>query len=320
MKMRAVAIGVACALAASPAASQQVIGIASNPQGSQFFTVAAAVAKLLDQRGIQARVQPMGGPTTYVPLLSRGEVEFAMLNADDADTGYHGTEAYEGKPNAGLRLVAAVFPLPVSIAVVADSPAKTLRDLKGLRLTAGFASQTTLRKVQDALLANAGLSMADVRPVPVINPFQGTDALAGGRVDAATTAPTINQSREADATLSGRGGIRFLPIDTSPAPLAAMQKIIPSRPLTLRIEQNLPGIKVPTPVMAYSTFLVASEKTSDELVQRVAKALHDESAMLQESTPVLKGFNPNAMAEAMPVPYHPGAEKYYREIGQWPPR
>ncbi|HEY4635518.1 MAG TPA: hypothetical protein VIG92_03065, partial [Rhodospirillales bacterium] len=62
MKMRAVAIGMVCALMASPAASQQVVTLVSNPQGSQFFTVAAAVAKLMDQKmGLQARVQPMGG-------------------------------------------------------------------------------------------------------------------------------------------------------------------------------------------------------------------------------------------------------------------
>ena len=320
MMQRAATIALLAAFVASPAASQQIIAIAANPQGSQFFTVAAAVAKLLEEHGIHARVQPMGGPTTYVPLLSRGEFEFAMANADDADTGYHGTEAYDGKPNRELKLVAAMFPLPVSIAVVGDSPAKTLRDLKGMRITAGFASQTTLRKVQDALLANAGLTMADMRPVPVVNVFQGTDALAGGRLDAASTAPTINQSREADVTLSSHGGIRFLPIDTAPGPLAAMQKIIPSRTLTLTPAQNLPGIKVPTPVMAYSTFLIASDKTSDELVYRIAKTMHDAPGELKESTPVLKGFNPAAMAEAMTVPYHPGAEKYYREIGQWPPK
>ena len=321
MKIRVVAIGTVCALMVSPAASQQVITLVSNPQGSQFFTVAAAVAKLMDQKmGVQARVQPMGGPTAYIPLLARGEAEFGLAASDDADTAYAGPEAYDGKPNRTLRLVAAIFPLPVSMGVAGDSPAKTLKDVKGLRLTAGYANQTTIRKVQDALLANAGLTMADIRPVPVVNVFQGTEALAAGRADAATTAPTINQSREADVNMASRGGIRFLPIDTAPAQLAAMQKIIPSRPLVLRPEQNLPGIKAPTPVLAYSTFLVTSDKAPEELVYRLAKALHDDHALMVQSAPPLRGFNANAMAEAMPVPYHAGAEKYYREIGQWPPR
>ncbi|MGH7535953.1 MAG: TAXI family TRAP transporter solute-binding subunit [Gemmatimonadales bacterium] len=154
MKTRVVAIGAVCALMASPAPAQQVVTLVSNPQGSQFFTVAAAVAKLMDQKmGLQARVQPMGGPTAYMPLLARGEAEFGLAASDDADTAYAGTEAYDGKPNPGLRLVAAMFPLPVSMAVAGDSPAKTLKDLKGLRLTAGYANQTTIRKVQDALLA-----------------------------------------------------------------------------------------------------------------------------------------------------------------------
>jgi TRAP transporter TAXI family solute receptor len=319
MALRLVSIGTALAVLAGPS-SAQVLSIATNPQGSQFFSSGAAIAKLMqDTLGVQVRVQPMGGPTVFMPLIERGEVEFAIAAADDVDTAFRGVEAYDGKPNPKLRLVAAMFPLVVGIAVPANSPAKKIADLKGMTIAAGYANQTTLRKVQEAILATAGLKGGDLVEVPVVNVIQASEALAKGRVEAALANPFVAQTQQAHVTLESRGGLRFLPIDAAPQAVAAMRKILPSRLMTLQ-PGRIVGVAAPTPVMAYSTFLVASERIDPALIERLAKALHDNKDKLEASAPVLAGFQPARMAEPFGVPYHPGAEKFYRAAGQWPPR
>lgn len=310
-------------LGIAPAFAQdgRVYAIATTPQGSQFYSIAAAITKLAsDKLNIQARVQPMAGPQAFIPLLDRGEVDFALIAADDAETSYRGTETYEGKPNTQLRLIAVMFPLPVAIAVVADSPARRIADLKGLRLPTGYAIQAIVRKAQNAILATGGLTMDDVRGVPVVNVFQATEMLSQGRLDAAATSPTLAQTQQAHAALQSRGGIRFLSIETAPAAIAAMQKIITSRPQVLLPGRNFVGIFEPTTVLTYSAFLAAHLSVATELVHDIARLLHENHDALRATVPALAGFDPKRMNEPLVVPYHPGAERFYRGVDQWPPK
>ena len=84
--------------------------------------------------------------------------------------------------------------------------------------------------------------------------------------------------------------------------------------------KHLPGIVGPTNVMLYSVFLMTNDKLDAELAYKLAAALHDNKAMIAEVHPVLHGFEPGRMTEKSETPYHDGAIKYYREVGQWPPK
>ena len=73
LKSLVIASVAACVAATSHA--QQVRVIASNPQGSIFYAGSVVIGKLMDEKlKMQVRVQPMGGSSTYIPLLNRGEV------------------------------------------------------------------------------------------------------------------------------------------------------------------------------------------------------------------------------------------------------
>jgi hypothetical protein len=80
------------------------------------------------------------------------------------------------------------------------------------------------------------------------------------------------------------------------------------------------GIVVPTRLMVYSSFLVASTHTPADLVYKATKAIYENKPILVAASPAMRSFEPNAMTEESIVPYHPGAEKFYREVGQWPPK
>lgn len=307
-------------LLSAPLAQAQVMSIASNPQGSVFYSASVGIAKVIDEKlKLQVRVQPMGGSSTYIPLLNRGEVDLGLTNVDDSRTGFKGTGNFR-RPNPNLRLITIMFPLPLSIVVPADSPIKTVADLKGKRMPGSYVAMTTGRILQEAVLASAGLTPKDIIEVPAPNLFAGVDLMAAGKVDAATTAPSVAQVQKAHAELKSHGGIRVLSIDFSPKAFAAMRKLLPVRPLVVEPAPYLAGISAPITVMAYNIFLTANDKMSDETAYKLAKMLHDSRDDLVKATPALKLFDPNRMAEEIGVPYHPGAVKYYTEIGQWPPK
>ncbi len=305
---------------AAAANAQDVRVIASNPQGSVFYSASAAIGKLMDEKlKMQVRVQPMAGSSTYIPLLNRGEVDFGLTNVDDARTSFAGTGNFR-QPNPNLRLIAAVFPLTLGIIVPNDSPIKTIADLKGKTMPYGFDAQTTGRVLQQAVLATAGLTINDIKTVPTQSLFSGVDLLAEGKVDAATIAIGTAQAQRANVTLASRGGIRFINMDLSPAVMERVRKILPSRPITVQPAPHAIGVIAPTTILAYNIFFSTSAKMPDDVVYNVAKMLRASKDELIKGHPVFRNFAPDRMTEEIGVPWHPGAIKFYQEVKQWPPQ
>ncbi|MGE0744922.1 MAG: TAXI family TRAP transporter solute-binding subunit [Rhodospirillales bacterium] len=316
----AVMLAFAGSVAAGSALASDVTTIATHPQGSLAYTAGVAIAKVLDEKLQRPfRVQPTAGSSTFMPLLNTNEVQFGIANVDDSQTAHSGTGAYT-KPNPELRLINIMFPLPLGIMVPADSPVKKIADLKGVRMGSGYAGMTTGRVIQEAALANAGLEPDAVRGVPVVNMFAAVDLVASGRADAAAIGPGTPQVQKAHAELSSRGGVRFISIDTTPDAVARMQKVMPSRPLRIDPAPHLVGVLEPIMVMAYSMYFIGNSKLPDDLVYNVAKTLHANRDPLVAAAPALQRFDPQRMTEKVSVPFHPGAIKFYTEIGQWPPK
>lgn len=302
------------------AQAQQIRVIASNPQGSVFYSASATIGKLMDEKlKMQVRVQPMGGSSTYIPLLNRGEVDFGLTNVDDSATAYKGTGNFrEANPN--LRLMAVAFPLTLGIIVPNDSPIKSVSDLKGKTMPWGYNAQTTGRVLQSAVLASEGLTMDDIKPVPTQSLFSGVDLLGEGKVEAATIAIGTAQAQRANVNLASRGGIRFLNMKSTPDAMARVRKILLSRPITIQPAPHAVGIIAPTTILAYSIFFTTNDKMPDDIVYSVVKGLHASKEDLIKGHPVFRGFDPNRMTEEIGVPWHPGAIKFYTEIKQWPPK
>ena len=303
-------------------AQAQVVGIATNAQGSLYYSVGAAIAGVMQQKAnVATRVVPLSGTTSYTPLINRGEIEFGLLNASDVINAYAGVENFKDHKNLDLRLAGVVFPIQSGIAVANDAPLKSLDDLKGQRIAARFTAQSSMQYVQDAILVTSGLSTGDMKIFPVADMFKGMLALGSGKVDAALACFSCATAQEVNLSLAAHGGMRFLPIPDTPQALAAMHKIFPSAyTQVFNPSPGLTGILTPTRLLVHSAFLVVNKNVADDVVYKTLKALHENKTMLVASSATMKGFNPDFMAEANEVPYHPGAEKFYREIGQWPPR
>jgi TRAP transporter TAXI family solute receptor len=313
-------IAAAAAALASPTAAQQVAGFGTMAPGTLANAMMSAIVKVASQKeGVSGVVQTHAGPTQYLPLLNRGELDFANANAFDAHLGKLGIESFKGNPNPNLRMVTVIFPLRQAILVRKDSGIKSLADLKGKRVAGDYQGMRTLAILLDGVLATAGMTTKDVQIVPAPNVLRGLDELGRGAADGALAALEMPKVKELQSQISG--GVRFIPLVDTPQALAAMQKIAPPTYISeVSPSAAQAGIDAPTDVQTYDYVLLTRADVPDELVYKVVKAMHDNKGELESVHPAFRAFAPGKMAKKSTVGYHPGAIKFYTEKGLWPPK
>ena len=201
-----------------------------------------------------------------------------------------------------------------------DKTIKTVADLKGKRVPSGWTSQKVVGIINEGLLASAGLSYQDVVRVPVPNVNRSADDFIQGKADTFFFAIGSGKVREAGSKV---GGLRALPLDNSPEAVARLQQHIPvAYPLLVKPSPANYGVTKPTYVVAFDLLFVTNRKLSDDVVYKVTKALYGGKKKMFASFKALGAqFQPKLMAKILPAgEYHPGAIKFYTEVGMWPPK
>jgi uncharacterized protein len=166
------------------------------------------------------------------------------------------------------------------------------------------------------MLATAGLSLADVDPVPAANLLRAADDFKAGRTVGAQFAVGAPKVAEIHAAI---GGVRFLPLENTPQAEKRMQAVRPEYYLAqVNPAPHLPGVVGPTTLMGYYINILTHRAVSDEIVYTLVKALHGAKADLVKGHPSFNAFTPEGMAvKHIGAEYHPGAIKFYKEAGIW---
>jgi len=305
-----------CSLVAfAGAAGAQTIGIVTTPAGSFSNSAGQAMAKVLVEKAkLRAIVQAQA--STGFEEVESGSAEFNVSNSFDATFFASGAGEYQGQgKHPVMRYAGALIPYRVAMHVRADSGIRTIGDLKGKRVSSDFNAQKTIARIIEAHLANAGLSYKDVVKVPAPNVVRQAEDFMSGKVDVMFFALGSPQVKQANASISG--GIRVLEVNTAPDAIKRVQAFLPGA-YVIQVGPKPPveGITQPTNLIAFDMALITNAKVADDVVYRVVKAFHDNKADLASTFPPFNLFQPQNMAKPLEgVPFHPGAMKYYREIG-----
>ena len=315
--IRSLALTVCCVLALNAGATAQTVSISTTPSGSFTNSAGTAMAKVISEKTPIRAVTAAQAQQGHVPVNSGG-AEFGMSNSFDATFFVTGTGDYQGQgEHKNLRLVASLIPYRVAMHVRADSDIKSLPDLKGKRLSSGFNAQKTIKRIIEAHLANAGLSYKDVTEVLTPNVSRSAQDFGAGKTDALFFALGSAAVKQASATV---GGLRVLPIDSSPQGIDRMQEILPgSYVIEVKPSPSIDGLTAPTKVVAFDMVFFANVKVADDVVYQVTKALHENKDELVKTFRPFNLLDPGKMAKPVKnLTFHPGALKYYREIGLSP--
>lgn len=318
--------GMACAQTApaeQPAAPEQLVppqifDLGANPPGTLFHTMATAVAKVArDMEQVQLRIVPTDGPASYLPMIDSGQLAFGITNGPDAAFAYAGTEIHTGKPHKNIRQIGALFPAMGGFAVRTASTIRTVAELKGQRLPTGFKFGPMFHYVTGAVLAAGSLSMDDVTGVPTANYVTGIKAFIAGEVDAAYIPLNAGLGKQAMNTIAG--GWRYITFEASSLSTVRISNVLPSTSFAeLKPSKNLTGVvEDPTSMLAVDFVFVGGAHVPDETVYSFVKALHRNKTALVRTFGAFRRFKPANMAPKHPTPYHPGAIKYFREVGIW---
>jgi hypothetical protein len=299
---------------AGSAALAQTVGIGTT-KGGATAQVSAGIAQVVSAHGgMNMRPAPMGGSAVYIPIVNAGELEFGIANVAQTFMAYSGTGLSEGQPNANLRMVATMMIFRAGIMVRNDSDIHSIADLKGKRLPSGYSSAPLFEFFLSGMLANGGLTYDDVKKVPVTGLVPGVNAFKEGKIDAVIGAVGAGFINAADVAV---GGVRFIPLSTDSAMANKLFSIVPKAFLT-EVAVGPTGIITPTTVMAYDYMLWAGKDVSDDVVYRVTKAMYESEGELHGLSPMWATHSSANMAKDQGMPYHPGAIKFFKEVGAWP--
>lgn len=285
------------------AAAAQTYGFATLPPGTLNHTTASAIAKIMKEKGgMNVLVQPTAGDNVIVPLVGRGEVEIGITNIMEAQDGLDGAQK-------DLRIITAAHALRTPLFVRKDSGMFKNADLKGKRVTMGYSAMRNIDKTVRAMLASAGLTEADVRPVLVPNVVRSADEFIAGNSDMFSFAFGGPKVKEADATV---GGIRALEIDEAGMPAA--KKIMPWAYLTqIGPGPIFTGVEKPMKVYSFDNVIIASAKVPDSIVTKLLELMEKNKDELVAVQPVLREWTPAFGYKQYGVPYHPAALKFFKD-------
>ncbi|HOP47628.1 MAG TPA: TAXI family TRAP transporter solute-binding subunit [Desulfobacteraceae bacterium] len=286
-----------------------VLSISTHGIGSKYYALGSGLASVLSAHlSTEFKVMPTSGPGEWLPMITTQEADMGMANNYDCMFGW----LEKGSP---IRLITNGTPNINGIIVSIGSGIKTGNDLRGKRYVGIYPGSAAQTAQAHAALANFGLTPNDVKMMSMPGASQGIKAVTEGRADA-NGASVIGMGviTELDAVK----GALFLSFDPSPTAAKRYADIFPAVPIKIVPAPDRSGIREPTYLMKYETYLVGSKLIPEDVVYEIVKTLWENNKELWPIHAGLKEWKTDQfVTKYATVPYHPGAIRFYKEKGVW---
>jgi uncharacterized protein len=294
---------------------REFISVGTAPVGGAFYTVGSAICEVVNDhqgdRNWRVSAESTGGSMENIRLLSQGRMQFAMSNSSITYFAVRGEGDWEQAHAA--RAVMTLFPNVAMFVTLADSGIGRVEDLKGKRVFLGPEGAGFEYFVGPILEAH-GLSLNDLE-ARYGSQQSAVDLLGDGAVVAAMIGggvpnPALAQMAQANA-------IRLIPYAES-----AMQQLIEEYPFfdpaTIPggtysgIDEDYHGLNVG------SAHLITHADVDDQTVYDFTRLVYENREQIAQRHRSAKDITPDNAARYNGTEFHPGAERYFREVGIWP--
>jgi len=305
-----VAAGFTLAGIAPLARADEFVNVLTGGTSGVYYPLGVALAKIYGDNipGIRTQVQATKASVENLNLLQQGKGEVAFALGDSVQFAWEGNKeaGFKGKLDK-LRGLAAIYPNLIQIVASKESGIATLADLKGKSLSVGAPKSGTELNAR-AILGAAGITYKDL-----------------GRVEYLAFGESVEliKNRQLDATLQSVGlgvaSIRDL-ASSIPITVVAVPGDIVAKVGAPYVAREIPagtyqGQSEAVPTAAVINFLVTREGVSDDLAYQMTKQLFDHLGDMVAAHKAAADIKLADAAKGMPIPIHPGAERYYKEKG-----
>jgi TRAP transporter TAXI family solute receptor len=293
--------------------SRRFLSVGTAPPGGAFFVVGGALAEVLSESRPEWEVtaEATKGSRENIRRLDSGELDVALSNASITYFAVRGEEGWEKA--YPLACVMTLAPNVAMFLTPRDSGIQSVADLKGKRVVVGPAGAGWEAFVSRILEAH-GVGYGDIT---ALNNTQtaAVDMLTDGSAAAAILGGAVPTASIVQATTSQ--DILLVPFE--PEAVARLvseypffeEQVIPAGTYRGQ-DEPFQGLDVG------SMHLVTSADADEELIYEITKTIYENRAKVAEKHPAGNFINPDNAVRDTGVTFHPGAIRYYREIGIWP--
>jgi TRAP transporter TAXI family solute receptor len=314
----AVALAVAVGLLLPvQAQAQQLIALVTGGTAGVYFPLGGAMAEIWNSKVPNVRVssQSSGASVANVQFLARNEAHLALIQNDIAFYAFNGKEMFfnvaqnRGAPVPTIRAVAMLYPETIQIVTLRGKGINRVEDLAGKRVVVGAPGSGTEANARQILLIH-GIFYSQIRP-DYLSFAAGIDQLRDGSVDAVFI--TAGYPTAAVTDIAASRDVMLVPISSEK--LAELRERYPFYARQVVAAGAYRGLTAPVQTATVLAMLVARADLSNDLVYNMTKALWESLDRIRAAHAVGRSFDLAKAREGMPIPIHPGAERYYREKG-----
>lgn len=282
-----------------------------------YYPTGGAIAKIVNKKrkeyGIRCTVESTGGSVFNINAILAGDLEFGVAQSDRQYQAVKGIADWKDKgPQTDLRAVFSIHAETVDCIAAVDANINTLADLKGKRVNIGNIGSGYRQNAIDALAAN-GLNWETDFHAESLKAAEAPGLIQDGRIDAAFYTVGHPSGYYKEAT-SGTRKVKFVPIKNVDGLIAKYPYYAKSATLM----KNYPGAENTedaVPTFGVKATFVTSAKVPDSVVYAVTKEVFDNFEDFTKLHPAYAGLTKEDMLAGMSAPIHPGALKYYKEVG-----
>ena len=291
----------------------QYLKIGTGSQVGVYYTAGLSIADIVNQEedSIDLAVESTAGSVFNINALLSGELDFGFAQSDRQYQAYNGLLSWKGNPKKNLRFICSLHPETVSLLAADDSEITSIEKVKDKVISIGAPGSGTRGNALDCLEAVNLKENSDYysEGLGVTN---ASMMLQEGRIDAFFYTAGHPNGSLLEAT-NGKRTVHFVPITKT-------EDIINKNPyyFKMSIAKDLYPRASNTediPTIGMLTTLLTTKDLSEQTVYLLTKNLFEKLEEFKSRHPSLARLTPEKMLRGAFAPIHPGALKYYQEIG-----
>ena len=313
--MKSLVLAAAALLAFNGFAQEKInLSIGTGGTGGVHYPLGGGIANVLSKYvpGMQATAEVTGGSVDNLKLIGTGKPYIGLAMADASQDAYKGEDKFKGQ-KVPLRTLMVLYPNRMHIVTVEGTGINTMKDLKGKRVSTGSPGSAT-EVMAFRIIEAAGLDKDRDMRRERLGVAESVNAIKDKKIDAFFWVGGLPTAAVTD--LAATPGVRIKLVDHADL-VPAMNKKYGN----LYIEDVIPkstysGMTADNHQATVWNILVTNEKMSDQVAYNIVKTIFEKRDELIQVHKEAANFKlENQKAAASPVPYHPGAVKYFAEKG-----